>query len=147
MNLEIIGVAGTIALIASTFFGAYLAGRRSAREDATRRVADAEEVADNWRSNAEAFKTSAERSNAILVEKDLIIAGMSERLGRLDGVVQELGGQKVYQAMIDQQEKNLALFQEITHAIQEGDHQITAAIRDLSRTVEKATNGERKEHK
>lgn len=128
--MEFLGVFGTVALAFSVCFGFYLAGLRVKQGQVQ-----------TWKDNYDADHTRAERLQATLVEKDLLMAGMSERLSRLDEVVQELGGQKVYQEMIAMQERNLTLFQEITHAIQDGDAKITDAIKDLTHTVEKAANG------
>lgn len=121
--MEFVGIAGFAVALLSFVLGSFFAGGR------------------RWRGNYDAEHTRAERMQATLVEKDLLMAGMSERLARLDEVVQELGGQRVYQAMIEQQERNLALFSEITHAIKDGDEKITRAIENLTHTVEKAANG------
>ena len=124
--MEFLGVFGTVALAFSVCFGFYLAGRR----------VKAGEVA-TWKDNYDAEHTRAERLQATLVEKDIIMAGMSERLERLDGMLQESAGRKVYEALLesqaqahDQQERNLALFMEMRDA-----------IRNLTHTVEKAANG------
>ena len=121
--MEFVGIAGFAVALLSFVLGSFFAGGR------------------RWRGNYDAEHTRAERMQATLVEKDLLMAGMSERLSRLDEVVQELGGQKVYQEMIAMQERNLALFQDITSAIKDGDDKITHAIENLTHTVEKAANG------
>lgn len=124
IGVEFVGIAGFVVAALSFVAGSFFLGGR------------------RWRSNYDAEHTRAERLQATLIEKDLLMAGMSERLARLDEVVQELGGQKVYQEMIAMQERNLALFQDITHAIKNGDEQITRAIENLTHTVEKIGNGE-----
>jgi hypothetical protein len=77
-----------------------------------------------WRGNYDAEHTRAERMQATLVEKDQVLEGQSERLRRLDEVVQELGGEKVAQKIVESQAENLRAFREITDAL--ASHELRA---------------------
>ena len=102
----------------------------------------------NWEAEHEAHLMDRQRDTSRIASLESEVAalrtendGQGERLRRLDSIVQELGGHRVYQAMLDMQAKNLELFQQITAAIKDGDSEITDAIRELTHTLDKAANG------
>lgn len=105
----------------------------------------------NWEAEHEARLLELQRDSSRIASLESEVGalrteneGQSTRLRRLDDIVQELGGHRVYQAMLDMQAKNLSLFQEITAAIKEGDSEITDAIRELTHALRKAANGKDK---
>lgn len=133
-----LGPLGAFLTLLTLVYGFYVAGGRKWRG-----VFDAEREAHGLDLNRDSTRIAALESQveALSAENQ----GQSERLRRLDDVVQELGGQKVYEAMIEANHRNLELFQDITRAIKDGDSKITDAIRDLAHTLEKAANGHGKE--
>lgn len=70
-----------------------------------------------WKGEYELEHTRAERLEATLVEKDKIVEGQSDRLGRLDSLVQELGGRRVYEAVMEQQKDIAKLFGQIAEQL------------------------------
>lgn len=75
-----------------------------------------------WRSVAEAAKVDLAARDATLIEKDLAleekdktIAGMSERLARLDEERKEFGGSRVYEMLTATQQEMVAAFRELTN--------------------------------
>lgn len=138
MTLEVLGPLGAFLTLITLVTGFYFAGGRKWKG--------------NWEAERESHLLDQRNDSSRIASLESEVAGLraenegqGDRLRRLDDIVQELGGQKVYEAMLDMQAKNLALFQEITQAIKEGDSEITVAIRDLSHTLERAANGHGKE--
>jgi hypothetical protein len=106
---DTIGAIGAAATIASIIIGSFFVGGR------------------RWRGNYDAEKVRAERLTATLVEKDQILEGQGERLRRLDEVVQELGGERVAQKIVEGQTENLRAFSAITEAL--AHHELRAEER------------------
>lgn len=97
--MEIIGLAGISAALVAAFVSSYFFGGR------------------RWRNEYDAEHTRAERLQATLVEKDLVLSGASERLAKLDGVVQELGGERVAQTLAEMRREDLLMFKEIADSL------------------------------
>jgi hypothetical protein len=114
-DVEFFGIVGVTVAVISAFVGSFFFGGR------------------RWRVNYDAEHTRAERMQATLVEKDQILDGQSERLRRLDEVVQELGGERVAQKIIEAQAENLRAFKEISEAL--ANHELRASDRHKAQLV------------
>jgi hypothetical protein len=86
------------------------------------------------RSELEVVNVANARLQATLVEKDVAleekektIAGMSERLARLDEERKEWGGTKVYETLLAQQQEMASLFRQLSE--QAAAHETRAADR------------------
>jgi hypothetical protein len=100
-----------------------------------------------WRSNYEAEHVVAERLQATLVEKDLAleerdrtIAGMSDRLARLDEERKEWGGTRVYETLVAQQQEMTTLFRQLSEQATAHEERASERARQMLGLIETVGN-------